>query len=271
MNRTLTALPCRHYRLRERIKTERKYKAKNVDADVKYEIPMSAVTELIVNAVAHRSYESNGSVEVMLYPDRLEVWNPGQLPYGLTTAMLREEHNSMPTNPTLATPMYLAGYIERMGSGTTDVVDDCVEAGLREPEFEQTENFRATIWRRNVGQNVGQDVTQRNEAEAALNQGIARDWVDGNVTQNVAQTDGNVAQKGDGNVAQTKAQKRKGERYIKVMNKLLTNRRVPQREIAAMLGVTRRTINRDLDALRMTYRIEWIGGSRKGRWEIERL
>lgn len=247
----------------------------DIDADVKYEIPMSAVTELIVNAVAHRSYESNGSVEVMLYPDRLEVWNPGQLPYGLTTAMLREEHNSMPTNPTLATPMYLAGYIERMGSGTTDVVDDCVEAGLREPEFEQTENFRATIWRRNVAQNVaqnvGQDVTQRNEAEAALNQGIARDWVDGNVTQNVAQTDGNVAQKGDGNVAQTKAQKRKGERYIKVMNTLLTNRRVPQREIAAMLGVTRRTINRDLDALRMTYRIEWIGGSRKGRWEIERL
>lgn len=155
-----------------------------------------------------------------------------------------------------------------------------MEAGLREPEFEQTENFRATIWRRNVGQNVaqddadnkqvtknvgqdvGQDVGQRNEAEAALNQGIARDWIDGNVTQNVAQTDGNVAQ--------TKAQKRKGERYIKVMNTLLTNRRVPQREIAAMLGVTRRTINRDLDALRMTYRIEWIGGSRKGRWEIER-
>jgi len=243
------------------------------------EIPMSAVTELIVNAVAHRSYESNGSVEVMLYPDRLEVWNPGQLPYGLTTAMLREEHNSMPTNPTLATPMYLAGYIERMGSGTTDVVNDCVEAGLREPEFEQTENFRATIWRRNVGQNVtqnvGQNVTQRNEAKTALNQGIARDGVDGNVTQNVGQdvgqADGNVTQKGGRNVTQTKAQQRKGERYILVMNTLLTNRRTPLSAIAAKLGVTRRTIIRDMNALRMTYRIEWIGGSRKGRWEIERL
>lgn len=243
----------------------------DIDADVKYEMPMSAVTELIVNAVAHRSYESNGSVEVMLYPNRLEVWNPGQLPYGLTTAMLREEHNSMPTNPTLATPMYLAGYIERMGSGTTDVVNDCVEAGLREPEFEQTENFRATIWRRNVGQNIAQNVGQRNEAEAALNQGFAQGEADGNVTQNVGQTDGNVGQKGNGNVGQTKAQKRKGERYIKVMNTLLTNRRVPQREIAEKLGVSERTINRDLDALRMTYRIEWIGGSRKGRWEIERL
>ena len=232
---------------------------------------MSAVTELIVNAVAHRSYESNGSVEVMLYPDRLEVWNPGQLPYGLTTAMLREEHNSMPTNPTLATPMYLAGYIERMGSGTTDVVNDCVEAGLREPEFEQTENFRATIWRRNVGQNVtqnvAQNVTQRDEAEAALNQGIARDVVAGNVTQ----TDRNVTQKGDRNVTQTKAQQRKGERYILVMNTLLTNRRTPLYAIAAKLGVTRRTIIRDMNAMRMTYRIEWIGGSRKGRWEIERL
>ena len=159
------------------------------------------------------------------------------------------------------------------GTGTTDVVNDCVEAGLREPEFEQTENFRATIWRRNVAQNVGQNNADNKRVTKNVGQVVGQD-VTQNVAQtdgNVTQTDGNVAQKGDGNVAQTKAQQRKGERYIKVMNTLLTNRRVPQREIAVMLGVNRRTINRDLDALRKTYRIEWIGGSRKGRWEIERL
>ena len=49
-------------------------------APVEYEIPPEVVAEAIVNAVAHRDYNSNGSVQVMLFSDRLEVWNPGTLP-----------------------------------------------------------------------------------------------------------------------------------------------------------------------------------------------
>ena len=116
--------------------------------DVRYEIPISAVTEVIVNAVTHRSYESNASVQVELYPDRLEVWSPGQLPYGLTPAQLSQRHKSIPTNPILAHPVYLAGYIERVGTGTTDVVEKCVEAGLEPPVFIQEEDFRVIIYRK---------------------------------------------------------------------------------------------------------------------------
>ena len=46
---------------------------------VVYELPVQAVTETIVNAVVHRDYLSTGSVQVMLFKDRLEVWNPGRL------------------------------------------------------------------------------------------------------------------------------------------------------------------------------------------------
>ncbi|HUM78153.1 MAG TPA: DUF4062 domain-containing protein, partial [Methanoculleus sp.] len=53
-------------------------------APVRYEIPKEVVAEAIVNAVAHRDYTSNGSVQVMLFADRLEVWNPGTLPPSLT-------------------------------------------------------------------------------------------------------------------------------------------------------------------------------------------
>ena len=42
-----------------------------------YELPQEAVAEAIVNAVAHRDYTSKASVQVMLFADRLEVWNPG--------------------------------------------------------------------------------------------------------------------------------------------------------------------------------------------------
>ena len=76
------------------------------------------VAEAIVNAVAHRDYASNGSVQVMLFADRLEVWNPGGLPPSLTLAKLRLPHGSVPANPLLAEPLYLTQYIERMGTGT---------------------------------------------------------------------------------------------------------------------------------------------------------
>jgi predicted HTH transcriptional regulator len=44
---------------------------------VAYEMPPEVVREAIVNAVAHRDYTSAGSVQVMLFSDRIEVWNPG--------------------------------------------------------------------------------------------------------------------------------------------------------------------------------------------------
>lgn len=58
---------------------------------------------------------------------------PGTLPPSLTLEKLRQAHGSVPANPLLAEPMYLAGYIERMGTGTRDIIRRCSEAGL--PEF----------------------------------------------------------------------------------------------------------------------------------------
>lgn len=113
----------------------------------KPELPYDAVREAIVNAVCHRDYTSNASVQVMLFRNRLEIWNPGQLPYGLTVQKLAGPHKSLPSNPLLADPMYLAGYIEKVGTGTEDILSKCSEWGLRMPEFHQEEDFRIVIWR----------------------------------------------------------------------------------------------------------------------------
>ena len=120
----------------------------SAQVDVAYELPVQAVTETIVNAVMHRDYLSTGSVQVMLFKDRLEVWNPGRLPKGMTVEKLNGEHASLPVNPLLANPVYLAGYIEQVGTGTNDVIDRCVELGLRKPEFRQDEDFTAVLWRK---------------------------------------------------------------------------------------------------------------------------
>src|SRR5262249_27705479 len=93
--------------------------------------------EAIVNAVAHRDYASNASVQVMLFSDRLEIWNPGELPPPLTLERLRKPHPSIPRNPLIADPLFLARYIEKAGTGTLDMIARFREAGLPEPEFRQ--------------------------------------------------------------------------------------------------------------------------------------
>jgi ATP-dependent DNA helicase RecG len=110
-------------------------RAESVQVPIKYEIPKEVVTEAIVNAVAHRDYTSNGSIQVMLFADRLEIWNPGSLPVELTLDMLRHAHASFPHNPLLAEPLYLTKYIERMGTGTGDMIARCEAAGLPSPRF----------------------------------------------------------------------------------------------------------------------------------------
>lgn len=113
-----------------------------------FEVPRSVVAEAIVNAVAHRDYRNPGFVQVIVFADRIEVWNPGELPSGLTPEMLREPHGPLPRNPLIAEPLFRVKYVEKAGTGTTDMIADCIEAGLPEPDFKQHgPHFVTTIWR----------------------------------------------------------------------------------------------------------------------------
>ena len=55
-----------------------------VEREERNEYPSDAIREAIVNAICHRDYESTGNVQVRIFDDRIEVWNPGGLPEGWT-------------------------------------------------------------------------------------------------------------------------------------------------------------------------------------------
>lgn len=124
-------------------------RAKATSVSGKYDIPKEMIAEALVNAIAHRDYTQNGSVQVMVFKDRVEIINPGALPLGWSPEKLKRPHPSVPFNPLLAEPMYLKGYIERMGTGTADMVRLATKNNLPEPMFTQEEDFKTTLYRPN--------------------------------------------------------------------------------------------------------------------------
>lgn len=59
--------------------------------------------------------------------------------------------------------MFLTGYIEYLGTGTTDIIADCKEYALRTPEFIQAEGFRTIIWRKEKVSEQDRKVTEQEE------------------------------------------------------------------------------------------------------------
>ncbi|MBR5921287.1 MAG: DUF4062 domain-containing protein [Bacteroidales bacterium] len=151
---------------------------RNVEAqnEVEFEIPRSVIFETIVNAVAHRDYNSTGSVQVSVFRNRIVVRNPGTLPVELTKADLMKEHGSYPHNPYLAEVLYQMGYIEKYGTGITENIRRMQEARLLAPEIDLSAEFVTTIWRdsdatesSNVATNIGTDIGTNDATNDATN------------------------------------------------------------------------------------------------------
>ena len=113
-----------------------------------WEYPKEALREAIVNAICHRDYEDTGNVQVRIFDNRIEVWNPGTLPKGLTIEDLKGEHRSQPHNTLIAECFYLIKYLEQWGTGTNRMLRLCKDAGLPEPIFEQKAGSFVVVFKR---------------------------------------------------------------------------------------------------------------------------
>jgi ATP-dependent DNA helicase RecG len=109
------------------------------------EYPPFAVREALVNAVCHRDYRLKGRrIEIRMYADRLEVISPGGLPGYITIDNLVEEHFSR--NPRLVHGLFQWGYIEELGLGIDQMIEDMAQAGHPPPKFKASPySFTVTL------------------------------------------------------------------------------------------------------------------------------
>lgn len=73
------------------------------------------IRELLINAFAHKSYTISGDIMIAVYPDRLEISNPGSLPLGVTKHNIL--HQRIRRNPHLIRLLSDLCLMEGEGSG----------------------------------------------------------------------------------------------------------------------------------------------------------
>jgi ATP-dependent DNA helicase RecG len=119
-----------------------------IERTEKWEYPPDAIREAIVNAVCHRDYEISSNVQVRVFDDRIEVWGCGPLPAPLTVEALMGEHKSVLRNPLIGKCFFLIKFIEHWGTGTNDIIKDCLAMGLPEPIFKYVINDLVITFRK---------------------------------------------------------------------------------------------------------------------------
>jgi ATP-dependent DNA helicase RecG len=100
-------------------------------------LPEVVVREAIANAVAHRSYELNGSaIRVEIRPGRVTVESPGGLPEPVTVENMRDQNAAR--NVVVIETLRRFGLAEDAGRGVDVMVDTMEEQLLDPPSFEDT-------------------------------------------------------------------------------------------------------------------------------------
>lgn len=100
------------------------------------------IRELMANALVHRPYTTRGDIFINLFPDRLEIHNPGLLPTGITPKNML--HKTVRRNEHLAKVFYDLKLTEREGSGYDKMYEILLSNGKLVPEPSES-NDRVTV------------------------------------------------------------------------------------------------------------------------------
>jgi predicted HTH transcriptional regulator len=140
----------------------------------RWNLPPEAVREAIINAVAHTDYAQRGApLRLSIFDDRLEVENPGLLPFGLTLEDLPRGVSKL-RNRVIGRSFHALGLIEQWGSGIQRMTAACREAGLAAPVFEElATRFRVTIATARMSRPVLDDTDQAILASLAGGRGLS--------------------------------------------------------------------------------------------------
>jgi len=116
----------------------------------RWDYPLDAIREIVINSIIHRDYSSSQDSVVKVYDDKIEFFNPGGLPAGLTVErLLKGNYISDARNKKVADAFKTVGLIEKYGSGIKRILREFRNYGLPDPEFREIgRGFMVTVFKK---------------------------------------------------------------------------------------------------------------------------
>ena len=196
------------------------------------EVPIRAMRELLCNSFCHRDWTEPYDNYLAIYKNRIEICNPGFFTEEATPEdYIYKEEPSRPRNPLIAQILYLSGEIERWGSGIRNVYNTCKNDKIK-VEFENRKTaFFAVVYRKDI-----EGLIENAEKNLKSNVGV-------NVGVNDTQT--------------------------KILKLIMEQQQITQKEIADILKISSRTVERNINILKEKGILERIGADKNGYWQIK--
>ena len=217
----------------------------------KFNYPVLALREGILNAIVHRDYNSiKGFLQISIYSDRTEISNFGGLPQGITLADLKIEHHSILRNPDIAQMCFIRKYIEMLGSGTLRMIKDCKENKFKTPVWKVKENI-TTVTFPDVAHNRKIEVTAK-----GITEGISRSIV--------AKVEGIMEGITEGITQPVK------ERLSEIVLFIYKHQGTKVADLMNHFSVSERTIKDNLKILTEALLIEYKGSKKAGYYELSK-
>jgi len=195
------------------------------------EIPEAVFEELLVNALVHRDYLVSAPIRLFIFDNRIEIISPGHLPNNLTVEKIRVGNSNI-RNPILVS--YVAKGLlpyHGLGSGIRRALEQW-------PQIDFVDDrdgclFTVTIHRK----------TMKGLVEI------------GDVPKVAPETSG-------------KRRESVGKASGKILLAIQQNNSITIPQLASIVGVTERSIERNIQKLQVENRLRRVGGRKEGRWEV---
>lgn len=109
--------------------------------------PPKAIREALINAIVHADYSMKGSrIQVAIFSNRIEITNPGGLPYGQTMELALSGVSRM-RNRAIGRLFREIKLIERLGTGLKRIINVYEKAKAKQPLFQELNtHFRVTLY-----------------------------------------------------------------------------------------------------------------------------
>ncbi len=198
------------------------------------EIPEEVFEELLVNALVHRDYLVSAPIRLFVFDNRIEIISPGHLPNNLTVEKIRTGNSNI-RNPILVS--YIAkGLLPYHGLGSG------IKRALEKwPTIDFIDDhdgclFTATVHRKPLEELELANITPEGSAKTDAESGKRRESV--------------------------------GKASGKILEACREKPSVTIPELASVIGITERSVQRNIQKLQKDGLLRRVGGRKEGYWEV---